>query len=142
MSLIIWSDEILDLVESSLIADRVVINIGTTEYLITGIEDSQSIGWYEIRFSTSYQYSTITTKYLKDNLPRGEMVMLQEGGHTGKSYPINSVFVTLEGKVVLKCEDPESEYWDELEKWKIKEDNMKIAITNFMKDELERRKSE
>lgn len=115
--MIIWSDEILDLVESSLIADRVVINIGTTEYLITGIEDSQNIGWYEIRFSTGYQYSTITTQYLKDNLPRGEMVMLQEEGHTGKSYPINSVFVTLEGKLVLKCENPYSEYWEELEKW-------------------------
>ena len=122
-NLVIWSDEILDLVESSLIADRVVINIGTTEYLITGIEDSQNIGWYEIRFSTYLpQYSTITTQYLKNNLPRGEMVMLQEVGHTGKSYPINSLFVTLEGKVVLKCEDPESEYWDELEKWKIRED--------------------
>ena len=119
---VIWSDEILDLVESSLIADRVVINIGTIEYLITGIEDSQNIGWYEIRFSTDYQYSTITTQYLKDNLPRGEMVMLQEEEHLGKSYPINSVFVTLEGKVVLKCEDPESEYWAELEKWKIRED--------------------
>ena len=116
--MIIWSDEILDLVESSLIADRVVINIGTTEYLITGIEDSQSIGWYEIRFSTDYQYSTITTQYLKDNLPRGVMVMLQNGGHIGKSYPINSIFVTLEGKAVLKCDDPESEYWAELERWK------------------------
>ena len=125
--MIIWSDEILDLVESSLIADRVVINIGTTEYLITGIEDSQNIGWYEIRFS-DYQYSTITTQYLKDNLPRGEMVMLQEEGHTGKSYPINSVFVTLEGKVVLKCEDPKSEYWAELERWKIKEDNHFIEV--------------
>jgi hypothetical protein len=137
--MIIWSDEILDLVESSLIADRVVINIGTTEYLITGIENSQNIGWYEIRFSTDYDYhSTITTQYLKDNLPREEMVMLQE---EGKSYPINSIFVTLEGKVVLKCEDPKSEYWEELERWKIEQDNIKINITNitnFLRDELEK----
>lgn len=65
--------------------------------------------------------------------------MLQELGHTGKSYPINSIFVTLEGKVVLKCEDPESEYWEELEKWSKLNLQSKI-ISNFMRDELEKRK--
>ena len=139
--MIIWSDEILEKIgdERDCYA---FIKIGEECFPILGIEDSQNIGWYEIRYSSNSLglISTITSGYLLNNLPKGQMVMIQEGGHFGKSYPINSVFKTFGGRIILKCENPDSEYWDELEKWKIRQDNIRIGITNFIRDELEKRK--
>lgn len=116
--MIIWSDEILKEVEELGKDVPVFAKIGLGIFRIAGIEDSTSIGWYEIRIDNEYVLPTITSSYLMVNLPKGEMVMIQEGGHIGKSYPINSVYQTLDGeKIFLKCEDPDSEYWEELEKW-------------------------
>ena len=139
--LVIWSDEILKKVEELSRGEEkpIFVKIGEDYRRIAGIEDSQNIGWYEIRFDNS-NVNTITTTYLKSSLPKDEMVMLQEGGHLGKSYPINSIYMTYDREIILKCDDPDSEYWEELEKWKIEQDNIKIGITNFMRDELERRK--
>ena len=140
--MIIWSDEILKEIEKLGRSVPVFAKIGLSIFRIIGIEDSVSIGWYEIRIGLDYEdiLPTIASSYLMTHLPKGEMVMLQEGGHLGKSYPINSILTADGKKMILKCENPDSEYWDELEKWKIREDNLKIGITNFMRDELEKRK--
>lgn len=122
-NLVIWSDEILkELREGEDLP--VFIKIGVDVFPVSGVEDSQSIGWYEIRYNPSELglISHVTSKYLLTYLPKGEMVMIQEGGHLGKSYPINSVFQIFDGRIILKCDDPDSEYWAELEKWKIEED--------------------
>ena len=139
--LVIWSDEILKKVEELSGGEEkpIFVKIGEDYQRIAGIEDSQNIGWYEIRFDNSH-VNTITTTYLKSSLPKNEMVMLQEGGHLGKSYPINSIYMTYNREIILECKNPDSEYWDELEKWKIEQDNIRIGITNFLKDELEKRK--
>lgn len=121
-NLVIWSDEILKWVDRLEGEKPVFARIGLANLRISGIEDSQSIGWYEIRFDYEDTLQTITADYLKANLPNGQMVMLQERCHAGKSYPINSVFLAVNGDLILKCNDPNSEYWDELEKWKIRED--------------------
>ena len=123
--MVIWSDEILKWADGLEGEKPVLAEIGLTNLKISGIEDSQSIGWYEIRFDYT-KLTTINVDYLKANLPKGQMVMLQEETHTGNSYPINSVFLDVNGNLILKCDDPESEYWEELEKWKIREDNIKI----------------
>ena len=118
MSLVIWSDEILKEVGDK--EEWVFIKVGNYSLPIIGIEDSQNVGWYEIRFSFDpyYLHPTLTTSYLKANLPKGVMVMLQEGGHAGKSYPINKVYTSsFDGYLILKCDNPDSEYWEELEKW-------------------------
>ena len=128
-NLVIWSDEILKEVEELGKDVPVFAKIGLDIFRIAGIEESTSIGWYEIRFDNEYALPTITSFYLMVNLPKGEMVMLQEGGHIGKSYPINSVYQTLDGEnIILKCEDSDSEYWEELEMWKIEEDKKLINI--------------
>ena len=113
--MVIWSDEILKWVDGLEGEKLVFARIGLINLRISGIEDSQNIGWYELRFDYT-DLPTINVDYLKANLPKDQMVMLQEETHTGNSYPINSVF--LDGdKIILKCDNPESEYWDELEKW-------------------------
>jgi len=59
------------------------------------------------------------------------MVMLQERTHIGKSYPITKVVRQYYFDLwMLECDYPTLEYWEELEKWKIKQDNIKIGITN------------
>lgn len=142
--LVIWSDEILKEVER--LSSRgegeekpIFVKIGENYRRIARIENSQNIGWYEIKFDNS-NANTITTTYLKSSLPKNEMVMLQEGGHLGKSYPINSIYMTFNREIILKCENPDSEYWEELEKWKIEQNNIRIGITNSMRDEPEKRK--
>ena len=134
--MIIWSDEILEALEGE--KKNVWVEIGNQTYPIIGIEDSQSVGWWEIRFGKDRR-DTVSVDLLLSNLPRGVMVMLQEGTY---SYPVNQVSKSLNGEWFLRCDDPNSEYWEELEKWKIEEDNIKIGILNFIKNELERRKSE
>ena len=124
-NLVIWSDEILKWVDGLEGEKPVFARIGLINLRISGIEDSQSIGWYEIRFDYT-DLPTINVDYLRANLPKGQMVMLQEETHTGNSYPINSVFLIVNGSLILKCEDPESEYWEELEKWKIEQDELEI----------------
>ena len=137
--LVIWSDEILKEVErlSRGEEEPIFVKIGENYRRIARIEDSQNIGWYEIRFDNSIA-NTTTTTYLKSSLPKNEMVILQEGGHLGKSYPINSIYITYNREIILKCENPDSEYWEELEKWKIEQDNIRISITNFMRNVLEK----
>lgn len=117
--MIIWSDEILKELEGLGKDVPVFAKIGLSVFRIIGIEDSVSIGWYEIRIGLDYEdiLPTLTSSYFMANLPKGEMIMLQEGGHLGKSYPINSIYQTAEEKIILKCENPDSEYWEELEKW-------------------------
>ena len=127
--LVIWSDEILKEIEKLGKPVPVFAKIGLSIFRITGIEDSVSIGWYEIRIGLDYEdiLPTLPSSYFMANLPKGEMVMLQEGGHLGKSYPINSIYLTTDGEnMILKCENPDSEYWEELEKWKIEQDENRI----------------
>ena len=109
--MIIWSDEILEALKGE---KKVWVEIGNRTYPIIGIEDSQSVGWWEIRFGKDWR-DTISVDLLLSNLPRGVMVMLQEGTH---SYPINQVSQSLNGEWFLRCNNPESEYWEELKKWK------------------------
>lgn len=115
-TMVIWSDEILKWADGLEGEKPVFVRIGLSNLRISGIEDSQSIGWYEIRFDYT-DLPTINVDYLKANLPKGQMVMLQEETHAGNSYPINSVFLAVKEILILKCEDPDSEYWEELEKW-------------------------
>ena len=139
--MIIWSDDVLRRLESADNSAKVIVNIGNKFYPIIGLEDSQNIGWWEIRFDPNLEtIRSIDIEYFRSNLPKGEMVMLQEGTHAGKSYPIIKVIQHYLDLWVLECDDPDSEYWAELEKWKIEQDNIKINITNFLRDELERRK--
>ena len=139
--MIIWSDEILKEIEKLGRSVPVFAKIGLSIFRIIGIEDSVSIGWYEIRIGLDYEdiLPTIASSYLMTHLPKGEMVMLQERTHTGKSYPIKVVQQCLD-LWLLECDDSTLEYWEELEKWKTEQDNIRIGITNFMRDELEKRK--
>ena len=114
--MIIWSDKILEDLEGESEKKKVWVEIGNQTYPIIGIENSQSVGWWEIRFGKDWR-DTISVDLLLSNLPRGVMVMLQEGTHSGKSYPINQVSQSLNGEWFLRCDNPESEYWEELEKW-------------------------
>lgn len=116
--MIIWSDEILEKLKGENPKKKVLVKIGNQIYPIIGLEDSQSIGWWEIRFGDPDEIETIDIEYLLHELPPGFMVMLQERVHLGNSYPINQILQTLNGEWILKCNDPESEYWEELRKWK------------------------
>lgn len=139
--MIIWSDDVLRRLESANNSDKVIVKIGNEFYPIIGLEDSQSAGWWEIRFDPDLEIECyIDVEYLRSNLPKGEMVMLQERTHAGKSYPIIEVAQHYLNLWILECDDPTLEYWEELEKWQIKQDNIKIGITNFMRDELDKRK--
>lgn len=140
--MIIWSDDVLRRLERADNSAKVIVKIGNEIYPITGLEDSQSIGWWETRFDPDLEtVRSINVEYLRSNLPKSEMVMLQERTHAGKSYPIIKVSHQHYLDIwTLECDDPTLEYWEELEKWKIKQDNIKISITNFMRDELEKRK--
>jgi len=138
--MIIWSDDILRKLESEENSAKVIVKIGNEFYPITGLEDSQNIGWWEIRFDPDLEIEcSIDVEYLRSNLPKGEMVMLQERTSAGKSYPIKVIQHYFD-LWMLECDDPTLEYWEELEKWSDEQDNIKIGITNFMKDELEKRK--
>ena len=123
--MIIWSDEILELLKDANPKDKIVVYLGypiNCYFPITDAEDSQSIGWWEIRFNPDERiYNTITVKTLLANLPKGEMVMLQERCHSGKSYPITRALRSRDSWTIC-CDDSDLEYWDELEKWKIEED--------------------
>lgn len=139
--MIICSDDVLRRLERADNSAKVIVKIGNEYYPITGSEDSQSIGWWEIRFDPDLEIEcSIDVEYLRFNLPKGEMVMLQERTHAGKSYPIIKVVQHYLDLWMLECDDPTLEYWEELEKWKIKQDNIKIGIKNFMRDELEKHK--
>ena len=136
--MIIWSNDVLKRLESADNSAKVIVKIGNEFYPIIGSEDSQSIGWWEIRFDPYLEIEcSIDVGYLRSNLPKGEMVMLQERTHAGKSYPIKVVQQYFD-LWLLGCDDPTLEYWEELEKWKIEQDNIKIGITNFMRNELEK----
>ena len=140
--MIIWSNDVLKRLESADNSAQVIVKIGNEFYPIIGLEDSQNIGWWEIRFDPDLETTPfIDVEYLRSNLPKGKMVMLQERTLAGKSYPITEVAQHYYlGLWLLRCDDPTLEYWEELEKWKIEQDNIKIGITNFMRDELEKRK--
>jgi hypothetical protein len=86
----------------------------------------------EIRFGDVGE-ETIDLDFLLANLPKGEMVMLQEKVHVGKSYPINQVLQSLNGEWFIRCTNQDSEYWAELEKFKAEQGD------NYW-DELEKRK--
>jgi hypothetical protein len=126
---VIWSEEILELLKDSNPKDKIVVYLGypiNCYFPITGAEDSQSIGWWEIRFDPNERiYNTITVETLLANLPKGFMVMLQERCHSGKSYPITRAFKSRDGYIIA-CDDSDLEYWDELEKWKIEQDENRI----------------
>ena len=132
--MIIYSDEILELLKDADSKDKIVVYLGypiNRYFPITGAEDSQSAGWWEIRFDPDERiYNTITVETLLDNLPEGFMVMLQEKVHIGKSYPITRAFRSRDGWTIC-CDDSDLEYWDELEKWKIEEDKkLKETMNN------------
>ena len=122
--MIIWSDDVLKRLEGADNSAKVIVNIGNKFYPIIGLEDSQNIGWWEIRFDPDLEIErSIDVEYLRSNLPKGEMVMLQERTHAGKSYPIIKVVRQYYFDLwMLECDDPTLEYWEELEKWKIEED--------------------
>jgi hypothetical protein len=116
--MIIWSDDILRKLEKAYNCAKVIVKIGNELYPIIGLEDSQSIGWWEIRFDPDLETArSIDVEYLRSNLPKGEMVMLQERTHLGKSYPIIKVVQNYLDLWILECDDPTLEYWEELEKW-------------------------
>ena len=113
--MIIWSDDVLRRLESANNSAKVIVTIGNEFYPITGLEDSQNIGWWEIRFDPDLEtIRSINVEYLRSNLPKGEMVMLQERTHTGKSYPIIKVVQHCLDLWLLKCDDPTLEYWEEI----------------------------
>ena len=118
--MIIWSDDVLKKLERADNSAKVIVNIGNEFYPITGLEDSQSIGWWEIRFNPDLEtVRSIDVEYLRSNLPKGEMVMLQERTHHGKSYHIIRVVQHYLDLWMLECDDPTLEYWEELEKWSL-----------------------
>lgn len=115
--MIIWTDEILEKLKGENPKKKIWAEIGNKCCPIIGLEDSQSVGWWEIRFGDIGE-ETIDLNFLLANLPKGEMVMLQEKVHVGKSYPINQVLQSLNGEWFIRCTNPDSEYWEELEKFK------------------------
>lgn len=132
--MIIYSDEILEILKEANPKDKIDVYLVypiNSYFPITGAEDSQSAGWWEIRFNPDERlYNTLTVETLLANLPEGFMVMLQERCHSGKSYPITRVFKSL-SSWVIDCNDSDLEYWDELEKWKIEEDKKISEQENF-----------
>jgi hypothetical protein len=133
-NLVIWSDEILKVLKEDNPKKKIWAEIGNQTYPIIGLEDSQSVGWWEIRFGNIGE-DTIDLDFLLSNLPKGEMVMLQEKVHVGKSYPINQVLQSLNGEWFIRCTNPDSEYWEELKKFKAEQGD------NYW-DELDKRKCE
>jgi hypothetical protein len=123
--MIIWSDEVLEILKEANPKNKIVAYLGypiNCHFPIIGAEDSQSVGWWEIRFDPDEKiYNTITVETLLANLPEGFMVMLQEKVHIGTSYPIARAFRSRDSWTIC-CDDSDLEYWDELEKWKIEED--------------------
>ena len=118
---VIWSDEILEFLKDADPKDKIVVYLGypiNCYFPITGAEDSQSAGWWEIRFGDSGEIETINLDYFLHELPEGFMVMIQEKCHFGKSYPIDQILKSDNGDWILKCNNQASEYWEELRKWK------------------------
>jgi len=128
--MIIWSNEILEALKYADPKEKVCAKIGDDFYPIFGIEDSQSVGWWEIRFNPDIGLPrSANVEELLRELPEDFMVMLQERGHLGKSYPITNIFPSFRGGTyywILKCDNTDLEYWEELEKWKIEEDKKLI----------------